>query len=194
VLAAPPAAEAAPVAAEPSLGTEAPDAKLAPAELLAAAKICTELGRVEETGQVLPLLRDAAKVLGARGMIVWVWDQLAEELRPALVHGYSSKVRARLRAMSSTADNVTAAAYRAGATLAVGGGERSTGALAVPLLAPSRCIGVLAIELPDALEQDPTIRAVATFMAAMLAQLVGGGPAEAAADAPALSALEAHPS
>lgn len=147
--------------------------------LLAAAKVCTELGRVEEITQVLPLLADAAKILGARGLIVWVWDAAAGELEPALVHGYASKVRARLRGVKATADNVTAAAYRAGAPFA------RSGALAVPLLAPSGCAGVLALEVEDGREQDAEVRALATFFAAMLAQLVGGSVSDtASAEAP----------
>jgi transcriptional regulator with XRE-family HTH domain len=141
--------------------------------LLAAAKVCTELGRVEEIGQVLPLLADAAKVLGARGLIVWVWDGIAGELEPALVHGYPAKVRARLRGVQADADNVTAAAYRAGAPLA------RSGALAVPLLMPSGCAGVLAIEVDDGREQDAEVRAFTTFFAAMLAQLVGAPASDA---------------
>ena len=164
-------------------------------DLLAAAKICTELGRVAEIGQVLPLLRDAAKILKAHGLIVWVWDAVGEQLRPAFVHGYAAKVRARLRGVSRDADNVTAAAFRAAAPLAKGGEEGASSALAVPLLTPGGCGGVLAIEVAHGLEQDPVIRALATFFAAMLAQLIGPGPAEAPSDAvPDLVPLEAHPS
>jgi hypothetical protein len=149
---------------EPDLGTSV---------LLTAAQICTELGRVEDVGQILPLLGEAAKVLRARGLIVWVWDGTREELKPALVHGYSGKVRARLRGVSPTADNLTAAAYRAGAPLA------RSGALAVPLLIPSGCTGVLAIEIDSGREQDEDLRALATFFAAMLAQLVASPAGDA---------------
>jgi transcriptional regulator with XRE-family HTH domain len=155
-----PAAEAA---------TPKPAEKRSP-DFLGAAKICTELGRVEDVKEVPPLLRDAAKILGARGLIVWVWDAAAEELKPALVHGYSTKVRSRLRGVSADADNVTSAAFRA-APLA------RSGALAVPLLGPSGSVGVLALELTDAAEQDADVRAMGTFFAAMLAQLVGAPPA-----------------
>jgi transcriptional regulator with XRE-family HTH domain len=174
-----PAASIAPAASAPE---PAPSSAAAPAgsegvtreALLAAAKVCTELGCAEEVGQVLPLLGEAAKILGARGLIVWIWDGTAEELEPALVHGYPSKVRARLRGVKANADNLTAAAYRAGAPLA------RSGALAVPLLAPAGCAGVLAIEIDNGREQDAGIRALTTFFAVVLAQLVGGAAAEAA--------------
>jgi transcriptional regulator with XRE-family HTH domain len=162
-------------------------------DFLAAAKICTELGRVEESGQVLPLLRDAAALLGARGLIVWVWDAVEEELKPVFVHGYPAKVRARLRGVGAGADNVTAAAFRASAPLAVSGGDGGGGALAIPLLGPSRCVGVLALELPDGLEEDAGIRAAATFFAAMLAQLVGAAADGSAAEPAVPSSLEVHP-
>src|SRR5215207_2963870 len=61
-------------------------------DLAAAANLCTALGRVEHAGQMPTLLREAARILDAKGLIVWVWDGIAEELQPALVHGYSEKV------------------------------------------------------------------------------------------------------
>jgi hypothetical protein len=179
---------------KPPPPSESPhEERLTPAELLVAARICTELAKVEDSGQIDPLLRDAAKLLGARGLIAWVWDPITEVLRPAIVHGYPSKVRSRLRPVRADADNVTAAAYRASATLAVDSTNRESGALAVPLLGPSGCVGVIAIELPDALEQDPTVRATATFFAAMLALLVGSAAEPDTASPPPLRALEAQP-
>lgn len=142
-------------------------------DLMAAAHICTELGRVEDPGEILALLRDAARLLDARGLIVWIWDALSAELKPALVHGYPDAVRARLPALRADADNVTAAAFRSASTCAVTGDDHSSGALAVPLLRSAACAGVLAIELPHGSEKIPAVRAVATFLAAMLAQLIG---------------------
>jgi transcriptional regulator with XRE-family HTH domain len=142
-------------------------------DLVAAAHICTELGRVEDPGEILALLRDAARLLDARGLIVWIWDALSAELKPALVHGYPDAVRAKLPALRADADNVTAAAFRSSRTCALNGAGQSSGALAVPLLRPAACAGVLAIELPHGSEKIPAVRAVATFLAAMLAQLIG---------------------
>ena len=67
-----------------------------------------------------------------------------------------------------------ALAYRAGAPLS------RSGALAVPLLAPAGCAGVLAIEIDNGREQDAGIRALTTFFAVVLAQLVGGAASDAA--------------
>jgi hypothetical protein len=142
---------------------------------LAAARLCTELGRVETAAQVQPLLHEAATILDAKGLIVWVWDALAEQLRPVLVHGYSEQMVAQLPGVSRDADNLTAAAFRSAQTLAVSGTAHTSSALALPLLTPTSCAGVLTIELPPGSEEAGSVRAVATFFAAMLAQLVGGG-------------------
>ena len=141
-------------------------------DLLAAAKVCTELGRVSRASEVGPLLGEAARILDARGLIVWVWDAIAAELRPALIHGYSERVRAHLPPVKRDADNVTAAAFRLAQPMAINGSADGSGALAVPLLTPAACAGVLAIELPHGAEELGSVRAVATFFAAMLAQLV----------------------
>jgi transcriptional regulator with XRE-family HTH domain len=145
-------------------------------DFLAAARLCTELGRVETAAQVQPLLREAATILDAKGLIVWLWDALAAQLRPVLVYGYSEQVVAQLPGVTRDDDNVTAAAFRSAQTLAVGGTAHTSGALAVPLLTPTSCAGVLTIEFPHGSEETGSVRAVATFFAAMLAQLVGGGP------------------
>jgi transcriptional regulator with XRE-family HTH domain len=192
----PPSAAASP-APPPPVTAGASSAAPAPApapDLLAAAKICTELGRVEDSGQIQPLLRDTAKLLGARGVIVWLWDAATEQLRPALVHGYPSKVRSRLRGVRADADNVTAAAFRSAEVRTAAGSGGASAALAAPLLTPSGCAGVLAIELPTGREQGRTVRAIAMFVAAMLAQLLGTpAPVVQLADTQGPRALEAQP-
>ena len=153
-------------------------------DLAAAANLCTALGRVEHAGQMPALLREAARILDAKGLIVWVWDGIAEELQPVLVHGYSDKVLAHLPSLKLGADNLTAAAFRSGEALAINGTAEASGALALPLLTPGGSAGVLAIELAGGTADAEPVRAVATIFAAMLAQLVGGGaaPADAAVD------------
>ena len=116
-------------------------------DLLAAAHLCTELGRVDETREAAPLLQEAARILDAVGLIVWVWDPQATELRPALAHGYPAKVLAQLPRVRRDADNATAAAFRSAQTSVVNGSDLASGALVVPLMTPAGCAGVLAIEL-----------------------------------------------
>ena len=155
-----------------------PGAATAPmVDLLAAADLCTALGRVENASQMPPLLCEAARILGARGLIVWAWDPIAEELQPALVYGYPDKLVAQLPRLKPDADNLTAAAFRSSETLAIAGNAEASAALAVPLLIPGACAGVLAIELPPGLEEADPVRAIAIVFAAMLSQLVGGTPA-----------------
>lgn len=156
-------------------------------DLMAAAALCTELGRVETKDDVRPLLQDAARILDATGLVVWVWDSLAEELRPSLAHGYSDKVLAQLPILRADADNATAAAFRSAQTYAIDGGDHGSAALVVPLLTPAGCAGVLAMELQPGSERTTSVRAVATIFAAQLAQLVGvSGPAAARPQAEAV--------
>jgi transcriptional regulator with XRE-family HTH domain len=169
----------APVSA-PEKAPEANTDKGREVDLLAAARLCTELGRVETAGQVQRLLAEAAKILDAKGLIVWIWDPIVAQLRPLLVHGYSEQVVAQLPGVSRDDDNVTAAAFRLSQTLSVSGTADTSGALALPLLTPASCAGVLTVELVQGGEESGSVRAVATFFAAMLAQLVGGGPTAAA--------------
>jgi GAF domain-containing protein len=149
-------------------------------DLAAAAHLCTELGRVAEICQATPLLQETAGFLDAVGLIVWVWHPETAELRPALAHGYSNKVLAQLPRVGRDTDNATAAAFRSAQTCVVNGSNRSSGALVVPLITPSGCVGVLAIELQHGSEQWESVRALATIFAAQVARLVGAErPAEA---------------
>ena len=164
-----------PTAAEPVLLAEPAPPEL---DLGAVAHLCTELGRAAQANDVQPLLVEAVRILDATGLIVWVWDADAAQLKAALVHGYSAKVLAQLPAVSRDANNATAAAFRSAQPRAISGRDHGSGALVIPLLTPAGCSGVLAIELHNGREQSVAVRAVATILAAMLAQLVGARPAE----------------
>jgi transcriptional regulator with XRE-family HTH domain len=178
---APPEAALPQAAPEPRL----PDATIAATEpaadveldLMAAARVCTDLGRSVSTTEIEPLLREAARILNARGLVLWLWDEMSSELRPVLAHGYSRRILKQLAGVRADADNLTAAAFRAAETRVLAGSSEGSGALAVPLLTPSACAGVLALELPHGKAEAPDVRAVATFLAAMLAQLFGSPPA-----------------
>lgn len=147
-------------------------------DLTAVAHLCTEFGRVENAADVQPLLEKAARILDAAGVIVWVWDGVSEELRPALVHGYSDRVLAQLPTVRRGDDNPTAAAFRTEKTRVIAGSDHTSGALVLPLLAPRGCAGALAIELQHGRQLTAPVRAVATILAALLAQLVGGPSSE----------------
>ena len=154
------------------MGEELANPPQAPPDVLALAHLCTELGRVESAEDLNALLELSAGTLQARGLIVWVWDEATARLRPGLGHGYSDRVLAQLPALRPDADNATAAAFRSGQACAIAGNERVSGALVIPLLASSGCVGVLALELQPGVELTDWLHGVSTILAAMLAQLV----------------------
>jgi transcriptional regulator with XRE-family HTH domain len=166
-----------PAPAEPQQAGDALVGAGTPTDFLALAQLCTEIARVATEHDLQPLLGEAARILDATGLILWVSDTRGAELVPALVHGYSDKVIAQLPRVRREADNPTAAAFRLGRTCVSKGGGR-TGALVVPLPTPDGCAGVLALELQHGGEQRSDVHAAATIVAAALAQLAGGPPRE----------------
>lgn len=171
--------ECAPIV-DPSVAT-APPLEPAPVELphedgalLAVAPLCTALGRIARAEDLRPLLGECACLLKATGVIVWIWDEAAEELRPALSHGYSDGVLARLPAVTRDSDNATAEAFRTERTCTINGNPAASSALVIPLLTPVGCSGALAIEFAAGAEQTSSVRAMSTIVAAMLAQMFNG--------------------
>lgn len=159
-----------PPALEPPPEVAAP--VFAPPDLQLVARVCTDFARLDDIGQVAPLLEEAARLLGAVGLIVWVWEGKAGELMPLLTHGYSDYVLALVPKVRRDSDNATAAAFRTAQITTVSSGEHASGALVVPLMAPGGCIGVLAIELNAGGERQPSVPALATILAAQLARLI----------------------
>jgi transcriptional regulator with XRE-family HTH domain len=206
----PPAPGAAPVAdlVEDPVSVSAPDPvpepvpapmpPLAPAleasqapDLLALARLCTEFGRVEGTREAAPLLKEAARILNAVGLIIWVWDSKTSALRPALGYGYPDKMLAQLPGVARDTDNATAASFREAGPRVVRGSELASGALVVPLMTASGCAGVLAIELPHGREQQDSTLAIATIFAAQVARWIRTArPARTAGRRPATTAQQ----
>jgi len=141
-------------------------------DLAAVAHVCTEFGRVATVTEVRTLLHKAARLLHAIGVIVWVWDKDAEELKPAIVHGYPDKVVAHLPPVRRDADNATAVAFRSAQPCEITGNDQTSGALVVPLLTAAGCAGVLALELQHGIEQTALVRMAATIFAALLARVI----------------------
>jgi hypothetical protein len=152
---------------QPAMATSQPEP-----DLVAAASLCTELGRVLQTRDVGPLLETAAGILDAAGLIVWVADAQGTALRPVLAHGYSDEMLAKVPRVCRDTDNATATAFRSARTRIVNGGDQGNGAVVVPMLTPGGCVGVLALELRHGGEQRDSVRALATIFAAQLAPLV----------------------
>jgi transcriptional regulator with XRE-family HTH domain len=142
------------------------------ARVEAVAILCTEFGRAGSRDRILTLLEDSARALDAAGLIVWLWDQSVDALRPTLVHGYSDQVLTHLPMVERDADNATAEAFRTARPCEVAASAQATGALVVPLLIPEGCAGVLAVELQPGVDARGSVRALATLLAAALAQFV----------------------
>jgi transcriptional regulator with XRE-family HTH domain len=167
----PPVAEAAAAAA----AAPPPPQPLPDLNLSAAALLCTRLGRTLDPRDVPPLLAEAARVLGAVGVIVWLSDARATKLRPSLRHGYPDAVLARLTDVPIDAANAVAAAFRS-ADVCVVDGDGQSGAVVVPLLGPRGCLGVMALELLQGGERRESVCALATIVAAQLAALLAAAP------------------
>jgi cytoskeleton protein RodZ len=168
-------------AAAPPPAAEA--ARTSEPDLMAVARLCTEFARVATATELHSLLPHTARVLHASGLIVWLWDATAGRLKAALAHGYPDHVVAQLPAVSREADNATALAFRSGEACAVPPTEQVKAALAMPLLTPAGCTGVLAIELQRGGELSTSIKASATILAAAMAQMTGHVPSAGAAHA-----------
>ena len=145
------------------------------------ADLCTRLGRAEHAVAVHMVVEDATSILGAIGLILWAWDERGGALRPAISHGYSEDMLAQVPLLAPESDNAIASAFRSAETRLVDGNDLETGALAVPLLAPFGCVGVLAAEFRNGGERRERARAILTILAAQLSMLIGQPPSLRAA-------------
>jgi len=145
--------------------------------LTAAAELCVDLARVTDGRDVPALLERAARVLEAKGVILWALNADGSRLHPSIAHGYPDRLMARLGTLQVDADNVTSMAYRSLRAQAVNGvGPSDSGAIAVPLITSSGCVGVLAAETRQN-KPGTDILPVARIIAAQLAALVVPGEA-----------------
>lgn len=146
-------------------------AAVAPAP--AAADMYAEFSVADESHDAAQMLRRAADLLNAVGLVVWTWDPGGSELVPTLAHGYSDRVLAQLPTVRRDADNATAAAFRSTQTCIVRSSDEANGAVVVPLMTSAGCVGVFAVELPRGAEQREPVRALTTSLAGQFADLIG---------------------
>jgi len=144
-----------------------------PLDLGRVASLCTELARVVDTRSLPVVLERTASVLDASGVVVWIADPDGRELNPIVTHGYPAQLVTRLGTIPREAQNATAAAFRTGLLQTVHADAVSSGAIAVPLLTPSGCVGVMAAEVRHGGETQDAKLAAAAIVAAQLATLVG---------------------
>jgi hypothetical protein len=138
----------------------------------ATAKVCTDLARVKDADELRDALGRAARLLDASGVIVWVTDGGGKALKPLLTYGYPEEALRRIPTLPRDQDNATAAAWRDAVTQVVDATETAPGAIAVPLLVPQGCVGVLAAEIRHGRESATATRALAQIVAAQLAVLI----------------------
>jgi GAF domain-containing protein len=148
-------------------------------DLPAAAEVCTTIGRLKSAEDLPQLLQQAAAVVDASGIVVWM--AAGEELFAAAAYGYPPHVVQKLGPINRSAINATAAAWRSGTLQTVAGDLSTRGALAAPMLGPDRCIGVLAVEISGGREDNPGKRAVTVMFAAQLGAALAAWPAASAA-------------
>jgi len=144
--------------------------------LASAATLCSKLARAMDWRDIRTLLGDAARLLDAVGVILWMWDGRSTALRPSVAHGYSDAVLASLPAVGVDERNAIAAAYRSGESCLVDGADGSTGAVVVPAMGPGGCVGVLALEVRPGSEQRESVHALAMILASQLGMLLPPSP------------------
>jgi hypothetical protein len=178
--AAPAPSPAPPPVREPLAPAAVEPIRAMPARSLAeTAELCVDLSRVIEARDLPSLLERAAGVLDAKGLVLWTADSGGALLRPSLTHGYPERVLVRLGPLQIDADNMTSLAYRSMRAQTVNGsGPGTAGAIAVPLVTPQGCVGVLAAELNQH-QPGPETLSVARIISAQLSALVS--PAESSA-------------
>lgn len=151
--------------------------------LTEAADLCVDLARVLDSRDVPALFERAARILGAKGLVLWVADTSGALLRPSLTHGYSEKVLARMSGLQMDGDNATSLAFRSMRAQIVGASSPAgSGALAVPLVTATGCVGVLSAEVRKGRPGSDTL-SVAQMIAAQFSALVA--PSDSAAQAQA---------
>jgi hypothetical protein len=159
---------------EPAVAVDrvAPSPPVVATPMPAESNLYVEIDLAGEDHDASLMLRRAAGLLDAVGLVVWTWNAKESELVPALAHGYSDQVLAQMPTVRSDADNATAAAFRSAQTCIVKSSDEANGAVVVPMMTPSGCVGVFAVELPRGAEQREPVRALTTSLAAQFADLL----------------------
>jgi hypothetical protein len=152
-------------APEPSVG------RLKPETLKTAAEVCADLSAIVDIGALSGALSRACEVLGASGLVVWVASNDGSLLSPVAAHGFDPNLIMRIGSIRRDSMNLTASAFREGASRVSGATAKLPSALAVALNGPSGPVGVLSAELRAGITPDETCLALATIFAAQLATL-----------------------
>ena len=145
-----------------------------------AAELCADLARLINSRDLPAIVERTAKLLDAKGIVLWAADTTAGHLQPALTHGYSERVVKRLGSLDVSGDNVTSLAFRSLRPQTMNGSsEQAPGAVAVPLITTAGCVGVLAAETRSHRPGFETL-ALARIVAAQFSTVVQPVPSPAA--------------
>ena len=135
------------------------------------ADLCTRVARASNLTELEPRLADAVRIVNAVGAVLWTWERHKSALRARVSCGYAEDVLARFPLVGRDADNAIGVAFRSGKIAVVDGGDGETGAIAVPLLGPDGCVGVLALEVRHGDERNHVLHAIASIVAAQFVSL-----------------------
>jgi hypothetical protein len=141
-------------------------------DLAAAARLCSDLARVKDAGQLPALLARAAELLDASGIVLWLAGSEGTVIRPVASIGYSDHTLSRMKALSGRSDNAVSVAFRESRMEVVAGTKDRNGAVVVPIMTVGGHAGALAAEIRHGAESSPAVQAVVTIVAAQLASLV----------------------
>ena len=179
--------DAAPALASPAVAdggekpVRKPSAPEAAPDLAATAALCTDFSNLTTRDQLPGLLARTAALMNASGIIIWVSNENARALQPALGHGYAPGTLERIGSIPQVGTNPTATAFTTRRIQVVESEGSDAGALAAPLMVSERCIGVLSAELREGWESSDAVQATASIVAAQLAPLL---PSDAPAAEP----------
>ena len=165
-------------AARPLAASQYVTARPAGPVLRAASQLCTDFGRVSDLDELKMLVGQAADLMDASGFVVWVSSADGASLQPALSHGYTPQVLARMSMIPRSADNAAAAAFRTSQLqIVLARPGESNGAVVAPLLSPEGCVGALSAEIRGGGESSESVQALAAIFAAQLAGVLHSTPA-----------------
>jgi len=142
------------------------------ASMRAVSTLCTDFGRVSDVEGLSSLLGQAASLMETSGLIVWVGSPDGSELQPALAHGYTQEMLARMPTLRRSADNAAAAAFRSGKLQIVLAQGSTSGAIVAPMLSSRGCVGVISAETRRGAETSENLQAMAAIVAAQLAGIL----------------------
>ena len=146
--------------------------------LRAASQLCTDFGRVSDLDELQTLVGQAAEIMDASGVVVWVGNADGVHLQPALSHGYAPQVLARMSMIPRSADNAAAAAFRTSRLqIVLARPGEANGAVVAPLLSSDGCVGALSAEIRGGAESSESVQALAAIFAAQLAGVLHTTPA-----------------